>query len=109
MKNNSGFTLLETFVVLCILAIFVGGIVVYGGIVCTLCKGNFWVGNDSALSAVKLIDANAKEVVSLERRIYDYSIVSIKESDGTVNRYLLDADILQNVTATKAVKPDDKP
>lgn len=100
-KNKEGFTLTELLVSLVVPVIIVGF-----GLIGGIGMGNFWVGETSALKAVKVADSSAVEVVVLERHIWGYSRVTAKDSDGKEICFYLDANILQNVRAIPAANFD---
>ena len=89
--GSGGFTLIElAFIVVVVIAVIMFGII--GGV----CRGNFWVGEESALKAVQRVDPAIIEVVALERHVWAYSKVFVRDQDGKVRKFAIDANILQN-------------
>lgn len=52
MRENEGFVLLELLILIVIVGILVIGIGFIGGV----CRGNFWVGEKSALKAIQSVE-----------------------------------------------------
>ena len=89
--GSGGFNVIEVaFVVFAVIAVIMFGII--GGV----CRGNFWVGEESALKAVQRVDPAMMEVVILERHVWAYSEVSVRDQDGNVRQFAIDANVLQN-------------
>lgn len=101
-KNRRGFTLVELLIVV---VVFFGlvGIVVFG---CygSLCKGNFWVTENSALKAIKFIDPTVVKIEKLDRNVWAYSRAYVTDQDGVRKIFTLDANIMQNVDAALATE-----
>lgn len=97
-KRRSGFALWELLLIMVIIGAFVVGFGLIGGVV----MGNYWVGEKSALKAVRVEDPSMAELVTLERHVWGYSRVVVKDEEGNEQTFLLDADVLQNVTAMPA-------
>ena len=81
---------------------FVAAVAVVVSIIGTVCGGNFWVGEGSALKAVQRVDPSATELVTLERNAWALSTVIVKDDQGNEKTFSLNANILQNVTAKPA-------
>lgn len=100
MTGNKGFTVIELLLVIVVVGVLVIGIGFYGGI----CKGNFWVGEESALKAIQRIDPTIVSVFSLERYIWGYSKVVAIDKNGDQREFSIDANILQNRRAIARTK-----
>ncbi len=93
MKNGqTGLVLIELLIIVWILVFAIVGVGFIGGVV----RGNYWVGEASALKAVQGVDSAMLEVVTLERHIWGYSKVTVRDKDGTEFEFAIDADVLQN-------------
>jgi len=100
LKNNQGFTLIELMVV-CMIPVILFGVLVLGfGVV----KGNFWVQEDSALKAIKFEDPSISEVLVIERHIWGKSKATVVDEEGNRRVFLLDSNIMQNITARPLVE-----
>lgn len=91
-KKCDGYSLIEMFVVI--------QLVVIGAVLCPVVMGNFWVGEVSALRAIKQADPTMVELVMLERRILYSSLAVARDKDRQEKTFLLDANILNRVVAT---------
>jgi|GEM_PF-2161810 hypothetical protein len=98
-SRRSGLTKLELLILLGVIAIIVGGIVFAIGLVGGVAMGNHWVDEESALKAIQVTDSSMTDLVRLERHVWGYSHAVAMDEEGSEKNFLLDACILQNVTA----------
>ena len=104
LKNsrNKAFTLKEQLMVmfvLILLAIVFGGFFFGGGVL----MANYWVSEESALKAVQAVEPSATKVITLNRDVWAYSKVLVRDSDGYQREFYLNANILQSVTAIPVI------
>ncbi len=93
MRNSQeGFTIIELLILIVVLAFFTALIV---GIL-TLCMGNFWITEDGVLRKIQFRNPQAVQILDVERRVWDYSLVTVKNKDGTQTTYIVDANVLFN-------------
>ena len=103
-SKKKGFTVLELLIVVVLLFIIVGGVVIYGGIICGVCKGNYWVSNNSALIAIQLDNPEIVRVLKIDRNIFARSEVIAEEENGDRRVFLIDADVFWNAEAEERVE-----
>lgn len=92
LRGSSGLVLIELLFIVWILVVVIVGVGFISGVV----RGNYWVGEASALKAVQRVDSEMLEVVTLERHIWGYSKVTVRDKGGKEFEFAIDADILQN-------------
>ncbi len=95
LRGCAGFALIESLIIHMIFVIVllgVVGIVFIGGVA----RGNYWVGEASALKAVQRVDSGMTELIVLERHIWKYSKATVRDKDGKEFEFAIDANILQN-------------
>ena len=95
-RSKSGFTLIELLIVVVILVIVIGYLALYLGLICGIAMGNYWVSDEGALKAVQVDNPEVTEVVKIQRNIWDYSVVTVKNEFGKNVEFLLDTDVLWN-------------
>jgi len=92
-RSRSGsFSLIELMIVVTVILVLIVCVGFIGGV----CRGNFWVGEESALKAVQRVDPTMKKVVILERNIWAYSKVVVSDQNGKEREFAIDANVLQN-------------
>jgi hypothetical protein len=91
--NNRGFTLIELITVFVV--IFIIAVVIWGGVITVICKGNFWYSEDSVLKQLKNDHPDITEVLRTERHVVSDSIITVREN-GIARNYCLDTDVLWN-------------
>lgn len=91
MKKNSqdGFTLVELIFTLIILVILVV-------LPMVLCTGNFWFTDNGALCAIQVDYPEASRVLATQRNIFQPSVVTVENKDGSKTKYYLESDIFFN-------------
>jgi hypothetical protein len=63
-----------------------------------LFAGNFYITEDGVLKAIQVHHPQAVSVLSVERCVFDYSIVIVANRDGSRSTYVVDSNILFNYT-----------
>ena len=93
-RKNRGFTLIELLIVVAMVTILI--VTVYGFLICTVVKGNFWFTEDGVAREIQFgRQGTVVQVVKTERRVFDLSRVVVTEN-GVMKTYCLDTDVLFN-------------
>lgn len=91
-RSCRGFTLHELFIV--IQMIFSLGALTVGFF--GLPMANIWVTKDGVLGAAKVFNPKSREVLMIRRGMVDFSVITVKNSDGSCTSYEVDSNIFFN-------------
>lgn len=103
ITRSGGFSLIG---IIFVVAFVIGAIVI--GLIGGVCRGNFWVGEESALKAVQRVDPTMIEVVTLERHVWGYSKVVVRDEKSNERTFAIDASVLQNRRAIPVTEDELK-
>lgn len=80
--------------------LFVAQFVVIGFVITALCVGNFWFSKEK-LQDIVSIEYPGYNVQRVERNIFSYGKAIVVNKDGERETFLVDSNILQNVSIKK--------
>jgi hypothetical protein len=92
--------MLIVFMVGVILAI----VIMWGLVISTVFKGNFWFSEDSVLRELRVDRTEAVRVLKTERNVYSDSVITVENKDGSRADYCLDSDVLWNYSLSTCKK-----
>lgn len=89
-KSRKGFTLIELLVLFAIIAILC-----FLLLVIPLLCGNFWFTYEGVLTKIQFAEnPEAEKIVDVNRNVYSYSEITVRNKDGSNSKYNLDTCIL---------------
>jgi len=89
MKSRKGFTLIELLIVLAVVAILC--FLLWIPLLC----GNFWFTYEGVLTKIQFAEnPEAEKIVDVNRNVYSYSEITVRNKDGSNSAYNLDTCVL---------------
>lgn len=99
-KNTGGFEAMIGLIFLISVVCFVGFYVIVG---CVIIKGNYWLTEKSALSAINVDNPEYVKIISLDRNVKAWSVVLAETKNGDRRSFSMNTNVCQDVNI---VEPD---
>ncbi len=99
-RSAKGFTVVEILIVVAIIGI----IFIWGGLICGVIKGNFWLSDKTALKAIRVDHGEIVKIVDINRNVFARSVVIAEDEDGNQSEYRADANVLWEVSVEKITR-----